>query len=153
MPCGQYGYGLCRTNRTRGIASRPKIGRLSYLQRQSKPAPTRNYGSEDARSRAIRRRVARIKTPSTDQYGNIVRYGYGPLFGLRKGVGSTWLPNGQCKYVFSPNGGEGSDVAYWKRVMGGSMNIVTSGQGRPNAGRCGLVACYDQGTQFIGKNF
>ena len=97
MPCGQYGYGLCRTNRTRGIASRPKIGRLSYLQRQSKPAPTRNYGSEDARSRAIRRRVAKIKTPSTDQYGNMVRYGYGPLFGLRKGVGSTWLPSGQCK--------------------------------------------------------
>ena len=48
MPCGQYGYGLCRTNRTRGLASRPVIGRLSYLQRQSKPAPTRNYGSEDA---------------------------------------------------------------------------------------------------------
>ena len=38
-------------------------------------------------------------------------------------------------------------------VMGGSMNIVTSGQGRPNAGRCGLVACSNKGTQFIGKNF
>ena len=48
MPCGQYPYGLCRTNRQRGIASQPTIGRLSYLNRQSKPAPTRNYGSEDA---------------------------------------------------------------------------------------------------------
>jgi len=144
MPCGQYPYGLCK-KRT--------VGRLSYLQRQFKPAPTRNYGSEDARARAIRRRVTKIKTPSRDQYGNVVRYGYGPLFGLRKGVGSTWLPSGQCKYVFSPNGGEGSDVAYWKRVMGGSMNIVTSGPGRPNAGRCGLVACSNKGTQFIGKNF
>ena len=35
----------------------PSIGRLSYLNRQSKPAPTRNYGSEDARARALRRRV------------------------------------------------------------------------------------------------
>ena len=85
MPCGQYGYGLCRTNRTRGLASRPVIGRLSYLQRQSKPAATRNYGSVGARANAIRRRVTKVKTPSRDQYGNVVRYGYGPLFGLRKG--------------------------------------------------------------------
>uniref|UniRef100_A0A6C0C6G5 Uncharacterized protein n=1 Tax=viral metagenome TaxID=1070528 RepID=A0A6C0C6G5_9ZZZZ len=140
MPCGQYNYGLCRTGRTKGIASRPTIGRLSYLQRQTKPMPTRNYGSEDARSRAIRRRVTKIKTPSTDQYGNTVKYGYGPLFGLRKGVGNTWSPSGQCKYVFSANGGSGSDVAYWKRVMGGSMNIVTSGSGDAN-GNCSFVAC------------
>ena len=120
MPCGQYPYGLCK-KRT--------VGRLRFLQRQSKPAPTRNYGSEGARANAIRRRVAKIKTPSRDQYGNPVNYGYGPLFGLRKGVGRTWLSSGQCKYVFSPNGGEGSDVAYWKRVMGGSMNIVTTGGG------------------------
>lgn len=118
MPCGQYPYGFCKKR---------KLGRLRFLQRQSKPAPTRNYGSEDARSRAIRRRVARIKTPSTDQYGNLVHVAYGPLFGLRKGIGRTWLPNGDCKYIFSPNGGEGSDVAYWKRVMGGSMNIITNG--------------------------
>ena len=100
MPCGQYGYGLCRTNNTRGLVSRPTIGRLSYLQRQSKPAPTRNYGSEDARARAIRRRVTKVNTRSTDQYGNVVNYAYGPLFGLRKGVGPTWLPSGQCKFVF-----------------------------------------------------
>lgn len=135
MPCGQYGYGNCRTNRTRGLASRPAIGRLSYLQRQTKPMPTRNYGSEDARARTIRRRVTRIKKPSQDQYGNTVNYAYGPLFGLRKGVGNTWLPSGQCKYVFSANGGTGSDVTYWKRVMGGSMNIVTSGGG---ANSCNL---------------
>jgi hypothetical protein len=151
MPCGQYGYGLCRTNRQRGIASRPTIGRLSYLQRQTKPMPTRNYGSEDARSRAIRRRVARIKTPSTDQYGNPVKYGYGPLFGLRKGVGNTWLPSGQCKYVFSANGGSGADVTYWKRVMGGSMNIVTSGSGDAN-GNCSFVACNNAGVKTIGTN-
>ena len=150
MPCGQYGYGLCRTNRTRGLASRPVIGRLSYLQRQSKPAPTRNYGSEDARSRAIRRRVARVKTPSRDQYGNPVNYGYGPLFGLRKGVGSTWLPNGQCKYVYSANSGAGADVTYWKRVMGGSMNIVTTSGGGNES--CGFVACTNKGVQHIGTN-
>ena len=147
MPCGQYGDGLCRTNRQRGVASRPSIGRLSYLQRQSKPAPTRNYGSEDARTRALRRRVARVKRPSTDQYGNQVSYGFGPLFGLRKGIGSTWLPSGQCKYVFSANSGAGADVTYWKRVMGGSMNIVTTGGGGPNS--CGLVACTN-GLQHIG---
>jgi hypothetical protein len=150
MPCGQYGYGLCRTNRQRGVASRPSIGRLSYLNRQSKPAPTRNYGSEDARARALRRRVARVKTPSTDQYGNQVRYGFGPLFGLRKGIGSTWLPSGQCKYVFSANSGSGADVTYWKRVMGGSMNIVTTGGGGPNS--CGLVACTNATVQTIGQN-
>ena len=130
MPCGQYQYGLCRTlpsGQQRGRASRPTIGRLSYLQRQSKPAPTRNYGSEDARARALRRRVARVKTPSRDQYGNPVNYGYGPLFGLRKGIGRTWLPDGQCRFIFSANSGAGADVTYWKRVMGGSMNIVTSG--------------------------
>lgn len=149
MPCGQYPYGLCRTNRQRGVASRPTIGRLSYLNRQSKPAPTRNYGSEDARARALRRRVARVKTPSTDQYGNQVSYGFGPLFGLRKGIGRTWLPSGQCKYVFSANSGAGADVTYWKRVMGGSMNIVTTGGGGPNS--CGLVAC-TTGTQAIGQN-
>jgi|TARA_R110002074_G_scaffold166797_5_gene327662 hypothetical protein len=151
MPCGQYNYGLCRTNRQRGVSSRPSIGRLSYLQRQTKPMPTRNYGSEDARSRAIRRRVARIKTSSTDQYGNPVKYGYGPLFGLRKGVGNTWLPSGQCNYVFSANGGSGSDVAYWKRVMGGSMNIVTSGSGDAN-GNCSFVACNNAGVKTIGTN-
>jgi len=150
MPCGQYGYGLCRTNRQRGIASRPVIGRLSYLQRQTKPMPTRNYGSEDARARSIRRRVARVKTPSTDQYGNTVKYGYGPLFGLRKGVGNTWLPNGQCKYVFSANGGSGGDVTYWKRIMGGSMNIVTTGGGGSES--CGIVACTNGGVQTIGTN-
>ena len=141
MPCGQYPYGLCK-KRT--------VGRLRFLQRQSKPAPTRNYGSEDARARAIRRRVTKVNTRSTDQYGNVVNYAYGPLFGLRKGVGPTWLPSGQCKFVFSPNGGEGSDVAYWKRVMGGSMNIVTTGGGGANS--CGLVACVNKGAQSIGTN-
>ena len=150
MPCGQYKYGLCRTNRTRGLASRPTVGRLSYLQRQSKPAPTRNYGSENARASAIRRRVTTVKTPSRDQYGNPVKYGFGPLFGLRKGVGSTWLSSGQCKYIFSANSGSGSDVTYWKRVMGGSMNIVTTSGGGANS--CGLVACVNKGVQSIGTN-
>ena len=158
MPCGQYQYGACRTNSVtdpqgnprpiRGLASRPTIGRLSYLNRQSKPAPTRNYGSEDARARLIRRRVARITTRSLDQYGNPVNFGYGPLFGLRKGIGRTWLPNGQCRYIFSANGGDSSDVSYWKRVYGGSMNIVTTGGG--GAESCGLVAC-TSGTQHIGS--
>ena len=153
MPCGQYPYGLCRTlpsGQQRGRSSRPTIGRLSYLQRQTKPAPTRNYGSEDARARALRRRVARVKTPSRDQYGNTVNYGYGPLFGLRKGVGRTWLPNGQCRFIFSANSGAGADVTYWKRVMGGSMNIVTTGGGGPNS--CGLVACTNATVQTIGQN-
>ena len=150
MPCGQYPYGLCRTNRQRGIASQPTIGRLSYLNRQSKPAPTRNYGSEDARARALRRRVARVKTPSRDQYGNTVNYGYGPLFGLRKGVGRTWLPNGQCRFIFSANSGAGADVTYWKRVMGGSMNIVTSGSGGNES--CGFVACKNAAVKTLGTN-
>jgi len=153
MPCGQYPYGLCRTRSSgqqRGLASRPVIGRLSYLQRQSKPAPTRNYGSEDARARALRRRVARVKTPSRDQYGNPVSYGYGPLFGLRKGIGRTWLPDGQCRFIFSANSGAGADVTYWKRVMGGSMNIVTTGGGGNES--CGFVACTNAVVQTLGTN-
>jgi len=153
MPCGQYPYGLCRTlpsGQQRGRSSRPTIGRLSYLQRQTKPAPTRNYGSEDARARALRRRVARVKTPSRDQYGNQVNYGYGPLFGLRKGVGRTWLPNGQCRFIFSANSGAGADVTYWKRVMGGSMNIVTSGSGGNES--CGFVACNNAAVKTLGTN-
>ena len=141
MPCGQYQYGLCRTNRQRGVASRPSIGRLSYLNRQSKPTPTRNYGSEDARARALRRRVGRVKIPSTDQFGDQVGFGYGPLFGLRKGIGRTWLPNGQCRFIFSANSGAGADVTYWKRVMGGSMNIVTSGNSGDAHGNCSFVSC------------
>ena len=154
MPCGQYPYGLCRTlpsGQQRGRSSRPTIGRLSYLQRQTKPAPTRNYGSEDARARALRRRVTRVKTPSMDQYGNKVNYGYGPLFGLRKGVGRTWLPNGQCRFIFSANSGAGADVTYWKRVMGGSMNIVTSGSGDAH-GKCSFVSCVTVPPTTIGQN-
>ena len=147
MSCGQYGYGLCRTNRTRGLASRPTIGRMSYLNRQQKPAPTRNYGSEDARARLLRRRVGRVKTPSIGPNGETAPFGYGPLFGLRKGIGSTWLSNGQCRYVFSANHGDSSDVAYWKRVFGGSMNIVTTGGGGANS--CGIVRC-TSGVQHIG---
>jgi hypothetical protein len=136
MPCGTYNYGGCRTTRQRGLLSGPIMGRLSYLNRQQKPAPTRNYGSEDARARLLRRRVGKINMRSLDLYGNVVnsdKYGYGPLFGLRKGIGKTWLSDGQCKYIYTANNGSGSDVTYWKRVYGGSMNIVTTGGGGANS--------------------
>ena len=72
MPCGTYNYGGCRTTRQRGLLSGPIMGRLSYLNRQQKPAPTRNYGSEDARARLLRRRVGKLNMRSLDLYGNVV---------------------------------------------------------------------------------
>ena len=86
----------------------------------------------------------------------MVRYGYGPLVWIKK---RSWkyngyqvanvntylvqmaekvqmLPTGNVLWVVSMN-----IVYFWPRAD------------QFYAGSCGLVACYDQGTQFIGKNF
>ena len=123
MPCGQYPYGQCRTNNTRGLLSRPILGRLAYLNRvQSKPAPTRNYGSEDARSRAIRRRaLGKYKGSGSSRDGTRSFFIYGPMFGLKQ---NRCGPNGNSYGIFGPiyrhaNHGDSSDVTYFKRVAAG----------------------------------
>ena len=143
MPCGTYPYKYlweCRA------------GRLKQLNTQSKPNATRDYGSEGARARAIRRRTAaKIRTnPPADpgirggndrawpnaragvssQYNG--RQAYGPLFGEKRGPGS-----GPCACtpdavqaakdqgrIYRAQGGTSSDVTYWKRVHGGSIQLL-----------------------------
>ncbi len=118
MPCGQYPYGKCRTNNTRGLLSRPILGRLAYLNRvQSKPAPTRNYGSQDARARAIRRRAL----GKTAFRGNDDAR-YGPMFGLKQHKCAS--ESGTVLY-YHPNHGDSSDVTYFKRVGAGPYRIGT----------------------------
>jgi len=120
MPCGQYRYGKCRTNNTRGLLSRPILGRLAYLNKvQSKPAPTRNYGSEDARSRAIRRRaLGKYKGSGSSRDGKRSLFIYGPMFGLKQ---NKCGPNrdGIGPIYRHANHGDSSDVTYFKRVAAG----------------------------------
>jgi len=130
MPCGQYPYGQCRTNNTRGLLSRPTLGRLAYLNRvQSKPAPTRNYGSEDARARAIRRRaLGKIVISSGDSSERNIGEGvvkYGPMFGLKQNDcrgQRLALPN----VFIHANHGDSSDVTYFKRVAAGQFIILNN---------------------------
>ena len=143
MPCGTYPYKYlweCRA------------GRLKQLNTQSKPNATRDYGSEGARARAIRRRTAaKIRTnPPADpgirggndrawpnaragvssQYNG--RQAYGPLFGEKRGPGSgpcACTPNAvqaakDQGRIYRAQGGTSSDVTYWKRVHGGSIQLL-----------------------------
>ena len=101
MPCGQLNY-RCGKNQF-GLLT---VGRLAYLNgTPSKPAPTRDYSSNDALARNIRRRTG-VKAVSGVKK-------YGPLFGLKKNKCS-----GKQMYLHA-NSGNGSDVVYWRRVFGG----------------------------------
>ena len=143
MPCGTYRYKMnwdCRA------------GRLKKLNTQIKPNSTRNYGSDDARVRLIRRRTAAkiISNPPPDynikggvnrgspntrvglgsQYNG--RQAAGPFFGMKLGPGSgpcactTAAVNAdrQNGKVYRSNGGTGGDVAYWKRVHAGTRLLM-----------------------------
>ena len=113
------------------------MGRLKKLDLQAKPGPTRNYGSEGAREKAIRRRVGRQQALSAQasragarQLGSSGLNSYGPLFGLRKNRPFSKLGRGlgECASHFSPtkynaNSGDSSQVTYFKRVYG-AKNII-----------------------------
>ena len=157
MPCGTYPYKYlweCRA------------GRLKQLNTQSKPNATRDYGSEGARARAIRRRTAAkiITNPPADpgirggndrawpnaragvssQYNG--RQAYGPLFGEKRGPGSgpcACTPNAvqaakDQGRIYRAQGGTSSDVTYWKRVHGGSIQL--------------LPACWGCASNVFGKD-
>jgi len=143
MPCGTYRYKMnweCR------------VGRLNRLNTQVKPNSTLDYGSLAARERLIRRRTSAniwtnppfdpmIKGGNDRAWPN-ARAGvgpqyngyqaYGPLFGEKRGVGS-----GPCACtpaavaaektkgrIYRSNGGSSSDVVYWKRIHGGSIQLM-----------------------------
>lgn len=138
MSCGTYCYHnqwACRPGRLR---------KLSEVQIQ--PGPTRNYGSEGARVNSIRRRVLRVnrKYNNGDIQGNRKQTeGYGPLFGTAEKpsifnncTGCGGVDNGSTKFYYRQNGGTGSDVSYWKRVMGGSTNLFPTSN--VNSASCSL---------------
>lgn len=117
MPCGQMNFGKCYR----------KVGRLAYLNIQNKPNVTRDYGSGDARARAIRRRVGRFSTIGGKK-------NYGPLFGLKK----TFFDNSCRKtnvFYYTANTGNASDVIFWKKNYGGSKNLMISGED------CNAIPC------------
>ena len=109
MPCGSLNFSCGYKKNANGKSTRT-IGRLAYLNKYSKPSPTRNYSSEDARARSIRRRVGTKKQNGVKQYG--------PLFGIKQNVAC----NTDKQYV-NANHGNSSDVIYFKRISGGSMKI------------------------------
>ncbi len=148
MPCGQFRYMRsfkpCNDNMPchygpLGCWAVP-MGRLKKLDLQAKPGPTRNYGSEGAREKAIRRRVGRQQALSAQasragarQLGSSGLNSYGPLFGLRKnkpfsklgrglGVCSNYPHGPPSKY--SANSGDSSQVTYFKRVYGAKNTIL-----------------------------
>ena len=144
MPCGQFRYMRsfkpCDDNMPchygpLGCWAVP-MGRLKKLDLQAKPGPTRNYGSEGAREKAIRRRVGRQQALSAQAsragarpLGSSGLNSYGPLFGLRKNRPFSKLGRGlgECG-TFSPtkynaNSGDSSQVTYFKRVYG-AKNII-----------------------------
>lgn len=108
MPCGNLNFS-CGYTKTNGKSTRT-IGRLAYLNKHIKPSPTRNYSSEDARARSIRRRVGTKKQNGVKQYG--------PLFGIKQNVACK-----TGKQYVNANHGNSSDVIYFKRISGGSMKI------------------------------
>jgi hypothetical protein len=139
MPCGQYCYGFnwdCRA------------GRLNKLNVQVKPNMTRDYGSQSARERLLRRRTsANVRIPPKDCF-NYKReecnpyIAYGPLFGLRKAPRHSCCTGSDPVYPakwYRSNGGSGSDVVYWKRVHGGPIPLMSScldDTGAPASARC-----------------
>jgi hypothetical protein len=117
MPCGKMNFGKCYR----------KVGRLAYLNQQDKPNLTKDYASEDARARAIRRRVGRFST-------NGVKINYGPLFGLKKTLFDNSC-SGKNKVYYTANSGDASDVTFWRKNYGGSKNLTVSGK------NCNTTAC------------
>lgn len=143
MPCGTYRYKMnweCR------------VGRLNRLNTQVKPNSTLDYGSLAARERLIRRRTSAniwtnppfdpmIKGGNNRAWPN-ARAGvgpqyngyqaYGPLFGEKRGVGSgpcACTPEAVAAEktkgrIYRSNGGSSSDVVYWKRIHGGSIQLM-----------------------------
>ena len=120
MPCGQMNFGKCYR----------KIGRIAYLNQQDKPNVTKDYGSGDAMSRAVRRRVGRFASIGSSKK-------YGPLFGLKKNLfdNSCSRFNNTRQFYYKSNSGSSSDVIYWKRNYGGSINLMNSGK------NCQVVPC------------
>jgi len=104
-----------------------KVGRLAYLNKQEKPNQTKDYASEDARTRAIRRRVGRFST-------NADKKNYGPLFGLKKTLFDNSC-NGKNKVYYTANSGDASDVTFWRKNYVGSKNLTVSGK------NCNTTAC------------
>ena len=111
MSCGNLNFSCgYNKNKSTGISTLT-IGRLAYLNKYSKPSPTRNYSSDDARARAIRRRVG-VQTQNGKKK-------YGPLFGLKKNRCHHNLDNS----VYTANHGNSSDVIYFKNISGGNIKI------------------------------
>lgn len=94
--------------------------RLNQKSVQSSPGPTTMKGGAVALDNAIRRRVGRVTRHSAK---NGATESYGPLFGLNKGKLGSACVN---KNIKTANGGSGSDVTYWKRVYGRSLNLFSS---------------------------
>lgn len=112
MPCGNLNFSCGYKKNANGKKTIRTIGRLAYLNKYSKPSPTRNYSSEGARARSIRRRVGTKKRNGVKQYG--------PLFGIKQNNCPGSVKNKQFVHA---NHGNSSDVIYFKRISGGSMKI------------------------------
>jgi hypothetical protein len=117
MSCGNYCF-------QRQWECRPgKLKRLSEVQQQ--PSPTRDYGSDGARSNYVMRRV--VRTNATRNKLQEIS-GFGPLFGLRKlpstyqcgtvGETETW------RRAYRSNSGSGGEFIYWKKIMSGPINLL-----------------------------
>lgn len=119
MPCGNMNFGKCYR----------KVGRLAYLNQQEKPNLTKDYASEDARARAIRRRVGRFSKNGTKK-------NYGPLFGVKKNLFDNSC-NGKETVYYTANSGDASDVTFWRKNYVGSKNLTVSGK------NCNTTACGD----------
>ena len=104
---------------SRWLAQPGRLSKLTNVQKQ--PGPTRDYGSSNARSNAIRRRVMRPSTtPSTTQ-----TKGYGPLFGTTKNNSFSKCASDK-KNFYQSNSGTGNDVVYWKRIAVGPRELKPS---------------------------
>jgi len=115
MTLGVYCY------HNRWVSQPSRLSKLTNVQQQ--PGPTRNYGSIGARENSIRRRVIRSNNNQIDSYlkgKNKQTHGFGPLFGIKK---QNDFPQCQdedkTEIAYRSNGGTGTDVTYWKRVMVG----------------------------------
>ena len=121
--------------------------RLKQLNEAKKPAPTKLRGSQVARGNLIRRRVAAIRQvkdclPENKRFKGEQcneTYAYGPVFGLRKAP----RVGGDCRKIYSANGGSSSDVIQWKRLYGGSRQLFSTSACK--YGCCGEVSATELG--------
>ena len=122
MSCGNLNFSCgYNKNKSTGISTLT-IGRLAYLNKYSKPSPTRNYSSDDARARAIRRRVmGKINVNNSARNG--------PLFGLKKNRCPNYCDKKgmDCgaNSVYNANNGSSSDFTYFKKIAGGPIKLNT----------------------------